>query len=408
MKSDGSEAASLRRPGLAIVLDRLVTAEPVATAAELMAATGLSRPTVHSLCNELIELGLALEVDGRRPEGPGRAGRTARTYTFNNGMAHVLGVDLGDHKVSVSIADLAGNQINSRTETFPSLALSGQARIAVTRRLMRSVLRSAGLGSTSVLCAAVGVAAPVDRAGRIVGGEPGYLPGLAGMNLASNIGRGYDWPVLVENDANLAALGEQWRGVGLGVDNAIVLLSGERLGAGLIAGGQLVRGHHHVAGELAFLKLVSGVEDTTGIAGLAQTLGRQVVTNTYSSPGAAGWLYTQSNGDANLVHADTVTDAAGRGALDAIDVLHDIAERMARVIAVLATLLDPELIVFAGGGADAFKVIHDDIMQRLPAFIPQPPRIAASTLGDRVVLDGATKLALDHAHHQLFKALKDH
>ncbi|WP_260439475.1 ROK family protein [Humibacillus xanthopallidus] len=324
-------------------------------------------------------------------------------------MASVVGIDLGDHKVSVTVSDLAGNELASRTEVFAHLGVSGRDRVTTTRRLIRSVLRAAGVESNSVLHVAVGVAAPVDGSGRVVAsGEPGYMPGLADVNIAKSIGRGFPYPVVIENDANLAALGECWKGAGVGVDNLVVLLSGERLGTGLISGGQLMRGQHHMAGELAFLELVAGVGDTTGVAGLAQTLGRRAVADSRPRAESPGSLYALSDGDAAKVGSKQVIDAARHGDHEAAEVLRRVAEQMARVVAVLATLLDPEVLIFSGGGAAIAELIRDDISRQVPAFVPRPPRIVASPLGDRAVLVGATKLALDHAHHQLFKLLDAH
>ncbi|MGI3783288.1 MAG: ROK family transcriptional regulator, partial [Janthinobacterium lividum] len=397
----------LRRNTRALVLDQLVRAgNKAVTAAELMAATSLSRASVHAVCEVLIDLGLVVEVDGRRPEGRRRAGRTARAYQFDARMAYVIGVDLGDHKVAVAISDLTGHELGSRTESFAHLGANARDRVTTTRRLMRSVLREAGVEPASLICIAVGVAAPVGESGRVVAGtESSYLPGLAGVDIAKSIGRGYDCPVLVENDANVAALGERWRGAGVGVDNLVVLLSGERLGAGLINGGQLVRGQHHLAGELAFLELVAGVEDTTGIAGMTQTLGRRAVADSRHGTEPPGLLYMSSNGDPSKVGSEQVIDSARHGDPEAVEILHRVAERMARVVAVLATLLDPEVLVFSGGGAAVAELIRDDISRRVPAFVPEPPRIVASPLGDRVVLVGATRLALDNAHDQLFTFL---
>ena len=80
----------------------------------------------------------------------------------------------------------------------------------------------------------------------------------------------HGWTVLLENDANLAALGERWRGSGAGVDDLVVLLAGERLGAGVLESGRLLHGRGGAAGEMGYLDLVEGVGSSDGIASLAR------------------------------------------------------------------------------------------------------------------------------------------
>ena len=85
----------LRRRNARAVLDVLLAADGGRSGGELMAATGLSRPTVHAVCDELIAGGWLVELGPRRPADPSRPGRRARVYAARADAAHVLGVDLG-------------------------------------------------------------------------------------------------------------------------------------------------------------------------------------------------------------------------------------------------------------------------------------------------------------------------
>ena len=136
----------------------------------------------------------------------------------------------------------------------------------------------------------MGVPTPVDADGRPVGREA-YLPGLPGRDLGTEIGGRNGWLVVLENDANLAALGERWRGVAAGVDDLVVMVADERLGSGLFLGGRPVRGHAGGAGELRFLELIERVGSTYGIAYLVRTLGAEAVAALVwrdGTPAAAG------------------------------------------------------------------------------------------------------------------------
>ena len=93
---------------------------------------------------------------------------------------------------------------------------------------------------------------------------------LFDVGLRSALKELHGWTVLLENDANLAALGERWRGSGAGVDDLVVLLAGERLGAGVMESGRLLHGRGGAAGEMGYLDMVEGVGSSDGIAALAR------------------------------------------------------------------------------------------------------------------------------------------
>jgi predicted NBD/HSP70 family sugar kinase len=403
----------LRRLNAASVLKYLRRSGPV-TGTEVMAATGLSRPTVHAVCNHLISGGWVTERDGRPPEGDGRPGRPARCYEFNATAGYVLGIDLGVHKVSVMLGDLRGNHIGDTTVPFRDESTPARERLTQTRRAIRSVLRSTGTDGSAVLAAAVGVAAHVEPSGHIRASEV-HLPGMAHTNVGKVLGRGYDWPVLLENDANLAALGERWRGVGSGIDNLIVMLAGERLGAGLFLDGRLVHGYAGGAGELGLLSLVNGVGNTDGIGYLARIWGAEAVAQICSptdstllavSTGESASLVGLTNGDPSKVRADIVFEAARAGDGVALAVLERIADRMARVIGLLDTLLNPQVVVIGGGVSKGMDVLLGLIVERLPAFTPHPPQVSGTGLGEQGVLFGALRLALDHVEARVFDSLK--
>ncbi len=413
-RDSSATAPLLRRINASAVLDYLTAAGAV-TGTEVMAATGLSRPTVHTLCDHLIALGWVTELDGRRPEGNGRSGRPARCYQFNALAGYVLGIDLGENKVSVVLSDLRGDPLATTTSEFPSIDISARDRVVLTRRAVRVVLKSAGVDRSSVFAAGMGVAAPVTTGGHLLVSND-YLPGMASLDLVKSVGQGYAWPILVENDANLAALGERWRGVAAGVDNLIVILAGERLGAGLYLGGQLIRGHDGGAGELGFLEMVEGVGGTEGIGAVARIQGRTAVAAAVLARQSAGpdrtdgqphSLLALAGGDPARVTGNLVTAAARAGDPVALEILDGIAERMARVVGVLATMLNPEMVVIGGRSADVLELIHDRILEHLPPFTKESPRLEPTRLGDRGVLWGAVRLALDHVQAHVFDSLTE-
>jgi predicted NBD/HSP70 family sugar kinase len=142
---------------------------------------------------------------------------------------------------------------------------------AVVNEAVLEVIAAAGVTDAEVLAAGVGVAAPVDREGNILVDDEFWRRFDAG--LTNRLTELHGWPVLLENDANLATLGEHWRGEARNVDDLVVLLAGERFGSGLMDSGRLLHGSRGGAGEMVFLKLVEGVGDTHGIARIARENG---------------------------------------------------------------------------------------------------------------------------------------
>ena len=392
----------LRRMTASAVLDALRSGGPM-TGSDLINATGLARPTVHVICNDLIRLGWIREMDSRRPAGDRRRGRPARCYEFQSRSGYVLGIDATD-RVTVRLADLRGDCVAEASQPLSHVSVPADERLAAVRRQTDSVLSWAGVDPALVLAAAVGVPTSVDAQGR-PGGREAYLPGLPGRDLRPEIGGRHGWPVLVENDANLAAWGERWRGVAAGVDDLVVMVADERLGSGLFLGGRPVRGHRGGAGELRFLELVERVGGTYGIAYLVRTLGADAVAE-LAGPGRDGGrgqlLWSLAGGDPARVGTATVLEAARAGDEVALQVVDRVADRMAHVIAALAGMLDPELVVISGAVADAGDLFLGRIRGRLlPDLIDAPPRVAMSTLGDQAVVLGAVAIALDHVEATL-------
>jgi predicted NBD/HSP70 family sugar kinase/predicted transcriptional regulator len=387
----------LRRMNATAVLDALRAADAL-TASELISSTGLSRPTVHGVCEDLIRLGWVRERDDR-PAADNRRGRPARLYEFNATAGYALGVDLGGAKVTVQLSDLRGEPVSELTMGFDHPLIDAKHRLDTIAKAASAVLDQTGTPPAKLLTVGLAVPAPVDPQGRFLAAER-HLPGLADIDLPAVIGEWFHRPVLVDNDANLAALDERSAGTAANVDNVIVLLAGERLGAGLILGGQLVRGAG-AAGELAFLRLVDGVRGTDGIAPHARRLGAEHISRVGTAK--PGTLYALAHGDPAAVTAEMVLTAAQDGDPAALELLDAVAERMSRVVAVLATLLHPELLVIGGAVAGAGDVLLEPLRRHLPHHVRDLPHIAASALGDRAVVVGAARRALDHIESRLFE-----
>ncbi|MDQ0822272.1 putative NBD/HSP70 family sugar kinase [Arthrobacter sp. V1I7] len=246
-------------------------------------------------------------------------------------------------------------------------------------------LHSIGASPDSVLAVCAGIAAPVDRNGDVLATQ--HFWGLFDVGLKSALRDRRGWTVLLENDANLAALGDRWRGAAAGLDDVVVILASERFGSGVIDGGRLLHGSRGGAGELAILEHVQGVGDTFGIASLARA---------WAAEALAGKARTSLRAHADGIEAEHVFAAAANGDAVALKILDRLADRMARVIGTVATMFNPELVVIGGAVANSAGVLLEPIAKRLKDFTVTPPRVAVSPLGDSIVTIGAVRGALDY------------
>lgn len=388
-REDEKYAFSLRRANAAAVLE-YAWGRTAFTASDAIAATGLTRSTVIALCDDLVERGWFAELPNARAAGEEyRKGRPARRYELRASAGAVVGVDAGQHCITATVADLRGNVLaRTYTEIDPD-GLGGPERVKAADATIDQAIALSGVPKASVMCVTVGVPAPTDRDGESPDGEyeywrrmnPGYAAHFRARGLLTE----------VENDANLAALAEGALGAGVGASSYIVLMSGERFGAGYVVDGHLVRGKRGAAGELRLLNLVEGVGSTEGIGALLRDWALAL-----RSSGTVDTSSPIMEAPRPNLSAELVFEAAAAGDPAALALLDRMAERLARVCAVLGGLLDVERIIFSGAVADSLAPVLPRTAAVLEGLThPPAPDLVASPLGGGVVSLGAVTRALE-------------
>lgn len=219
------------------------------------------------------------------------------------------------------------------------------------------------------------------------------IPGLEGFAVGPELEARLGVPVAVENDVNLAAIGERSRGVAQGVEDFVFLSVGTGLGAGIVLHGELHRGHHGAAGEIDFA-LGAGHEDerdddpsAIGVSAYAAALA------------AKGRLATSL---APPFDARTIFGAARAGDTLALAVVEEEARRIARHVLPIAAVADVELIVLGGGIGANGDLLLAPVREQLARRLPYPPRLEVSSLGDAAVLTGALAFGLRSALDNVF------
>lgn len=213
------------------------------------------------------------------------------------------------------------------------------------------------------------------------------LPDLDASPLGDVLAERLHAQILVDNDVNLATIGERWRTDGAAVNDMVVLSLGTGIGAGIISGGRLLRGHQGLAAEIADLPLFGDPRDpslaTQGV--FESAVGSVGILRSYHDRGGAAAVTTVAE-----IVARVDQDANATRTLD------ELAERIAVGVLALRALVDPELVVLTGGIGAAAPVRRR--IRSAVAALPSPmPPVVASALGDRASLVGAAALALGHA-----------
>jgi predicted NBD/HSP70 family sugar kinase len=216
------------------------------------------------------------------------------------------------------------------------------------------------------------------------------VPEIEGTSFVRELREAVSGSVTLENDINLAALGERWSGVARGVDDFAFVSVGTGLGAGIVLRGELHRGHRGAAGEIDLVR-VGLQEDFDPAAPAVAALAEQLVERS----GAATSL---------MVPLDTrgVFAAARTGDALALEVVAEEARRIALHIAPIAAVADVGLVVLGGGIGANGALLLPVVRSLLEQWLPYPPRVEVSALGDAAVLTGALSVALDAALDNVF------
>ena len=289
--------------------------------------------------------------------------------------ATIFGVDLGGTKVRAAAATRGGRIVAETVE--PTEHGDAAVYLGQLRRLRDALVAAAGVGPGELLGAGIGLPAAVEPGGVL--GSTQNVPGLAGERLEDRLAAALGMPVRLENDANLAALGEGWRGAARGVRDYAVLSVGTGIGAGVVAGGRLVRGAHGWAGELAYLPLGG------------DPLGPGAREHGAFEMAAAGPAL-QSRFGAAYGRLEDVTRAAASGDARAVALLDEETRLLALGIAALAAVTDPALVLLSGGVGSVDGLLGP-LRRWLAALLPRPPEVRAGALGERAALVGAVRLA---------------
>jgi predicted NBD/HSP70 family sugar kinase len=356
-----------------------------ASVSSLAKETGLSRQAVSRSLAVLDSMGL-VEISAPDREASA-AGRPPQMVRFRAEAGRVLGVDVQPGHVRIAVADLLGDVTTDSTLELSRAgaeALAGSLSAAIAE-----VLQRAGIDAGDIWCVSAAAPGIVDAVTGHVTLSPS-MPEIVGDAILVGVRAAVEAPVYVDNDVKLATKGERWRGTPHAEDALVFIDWGERIGAGIVLGGELYRGASNDAGDIGYLDVT--VPDP--LEGSDTDLGpfeRWVGTRELLRIAAVPTL-------------EELAAAAGRGDDRALAAIRTVSARFAKGIAAIRALLDPEVIVIGGDVAQLGPVLLDTLAEALGRERLRQPRLEISTLGQDAIIHGAVRHSLSWVERERFDA----
>jgi predicted NBD/HSP70 family sugar kinase len=354
--------------------------------AELARLSGLSKPTVSLALANVERSGLVREA-GQRTGVPGRS---AVLYEIRPDAGYVLGLDIGRDYLRGALADLTGSVIARSSERTKSASVSG--RVTELISLADSLCRTAGLSRAGVTQTVIGSPGVYDPRRNAIA-LAGDLAGLSKPSVLKQLRAAFGDALALENDADAASLAEREHGHGRDVRTFAFVWIGTGIGMGLVINGQLHRGVHGVAGEIAFMPITGGHDTDPDDA-------RRRGPLEAAGSAAAVVRAARQAGMRGPLTARRVFEAAAAGDERAAGIVAGEADLVARAVCAIVTVVDPELVVL-GGGIGQAPGFANAVAAALRRFAPVMPELRVSALGTDAVVDGCLASGADLAWQRL-------
>ena len=300
-------------------------------------------------------------------------------------MKYGFGIDLGGTTVKIAYFDETGTMLEKWE--IPTVTANGGAQILPDiAASIRSYMETNQIDAASILGLGIGVPGPVNAKGVV---NKCVNLGWGVFNIAEELTRLTGFPVKAGNDANVAALGEYWKGGGQGCENMVFVTLGTGVGGGIVIGGQLLHGSHGSGAEIGHMVLSPKETATCGC-------GKHGCVEQYGS--ATGIVRLAGLHGMNNVTCKDIFDAGKAGDKVALEVLAEYYDYMGQFLGSLCSAVDPEVVVLGGGVSKAGQVLLDGILPAFHKYVfhaASDVKFSLASLGNDAGAYGAFKLALD-------------
>ncbi|WP_096423687.1 ROK family transcriptional regulator [Microcella alkaliphila] len=369
---------------LSVLFDIIRDGKP-RTRAELAAITGLARSTVATRVEALMALGLVAPIADAQSTG----GRPPSQFALVPDARLVIGIDLGASHATIAIGDLSGGVV---VQDRHQIAISSgpQDVLGSVVNAGLQLLTSIGRGPEDLLGVGIGLPGPVEHdTGRP--STPPIMPGWDGFDVPGWVSETIDVPVLVDNDVNMMALGEQsaqWKDV----QDLVFVKVATGIGAGIIASGKLQRGANGIAGDIGHIPVNSGagIPCHCGNVGCLEAVA--------SGPAIARRLHatgrsTKTGGD--------VVELVRSGDVEAIQAVRQAGRDIGEVLATCVSIVNPSVVAIGGlmaqAGEHLLAGVREVVYSRSIPLATEHLTIVQSRTGADAGIVGAGILAIEYA-----------
>jgi glucokinase len=306
----------------------------------------------------------------------------------------VFAVDLGGTYLRMALIDGAGKIQQQSKQRTPK----NDSPDCVVEALASAAENWSNDGGRSIVAASIMVPGTVDNENAVVVQAPN-LPALTNFPLKAVLAKRLDLPVLLENDANAAAVGEMWLGAARGCRDVVSVTLGTGVGGGVILDGELWRGAHGSAGEIGHTTVdpFSGLKCKCGNIGCLELFASATAIVRMTRENLS--RFPQSVLHNEELTAERVYDAGREGDELALIVFKRFGVYLGIGLANLINIIDPEIIVIAGGVVNGWELfageMQAEVNERAVRATALQVKIAAAQCGDNAGLLGAARLAFD-------------
>lgn len=306
----------------------------------------------------------------------------------------VIGVDLGGTNTRTALVTRDGNILEKQKEK----TLSAQGHEKVIAKLIMNIdrLRAKAVQyGREVVAVGVGAPGVIHEQTGVVVKSPNF-PDWNDLPLKQNLERALKLPVFIENDANAAALGEQWRGAAKDIQSMIFLTLGTGVGGGIILDGRIWHGADGMAGEVGHMTITPdgrtcGCGNRGCLEMYASSRGIVMTFKAMCAEKRLDAVEGQEITSAQIYHAAQSGDAVAQL------VMRDTGRFLGIGIANLINIFNPQMVVIGGGVMDAWDLFIDatreEVRKRAFAYLAERTKIVPSVLGDEAGMAGAAAVA---------------
>jgi glucokinase-like ROK family protein len=367
---------------------------------EISNITGWSKAKASQEIRSLVDKGYLVEVG----EGVSQGGRKPRLLRINNQLGYIAGIDIGATSLDIALADVTG-LILQRCSEPTDVKLSPEIVFGRCTELLLELIQAQGAAAEQLLGIGIGVPGPVDFARGVLVAPP-LMPEWENFPIRDFFKKTFASAfVVVDNDVNIMALGEQRAGDGAGIDHFIFVKIGTGIGAGIISNGKIHRGSDGCAGDIGHICVdKQGPLCACGNKGCleAMTAGPAIALKALEAArnGLSPILNQMRDANGGIIRPEDVNGACREGDQAALDIIRDSGETIGDVLASLVNFFNPSHIFIGGGianfGNHLLVAIRRAVLHRSLPLATTHLSIKFSRVGSNAGVMGAISLALDY------------